>query len=158
MRFEKYLVHRASCRRLYHAGFGLGCAPEGGAVRHALNMCRSASKSVEVELHSLPPAFDGLRMLFISDIHAGPFVSTKALAHSFRRLLETEPDVILVGGATPLAHLLGGLVGSALMKDHPVTAPESSLVNEICASTTRRKNLVSDSANMASLPWSVACP
>ena len=43
---------------------------------------------VEVELDSLPPAFDGLRMLFISDIHAGPFVSTKALAHSFRRLLQ----------------------------------------------------------------------
>ncbi len=52
----------------------------------------------EVELDSLPLAFDGLRMLFISDIHAGPFVSQKALEHSFRRLLATEPDVILVGG------------------------------------------------------------
>ncbi len=52
----------------------------------------------EVELASLPRALDGLRILFVSDIHAGPFVSVKTLVHTFRRLLTTEPDVILVGG------------------------------------------------------------
>ena len=52
----------------------------------------------EVELASLAPALDGLRILFVSDIHAGPFVSAKALTHTFQRLLATEPDVILVGG------------------------------------------------------------
>ena len=52
----------------------------------------------EVELASLAPAFDGLRILFVSDVHAGPFVSAKTLVHTFQRLLTTEPDVILVGG------------------------------------------------------------
>ena len=52
----------------------------------------------EVELARLAPAFDGLRILFISDIHAGPFVSPKILGATFQRLLSSEPDVILVGG------------------------------------------------------------
>ncbi len=52
----------------------------------------------EVELAQLPPAFDRLRILFVSDIHAGSFVSPKTLAATFQRLLATEPDVILVGG------------------------------------------------------------
>ena len=52
----------------------------------------------EVELAQLAPAFDRLRILFVSDIHAGSFVSPKTLAATFQRLLATEPDVILVGG------------------------------------------------------------
>ena len=52
----------------------------------------------EVELASLAPAFDGLRILFVTDVHAGPFVSARRLVHSFQRLLTTEPDLILVGG------------------------------------------------------------
>ena len=52
----------------------------------------------EVELAQLAPAFDRLRILFVSDVHAGSFVSPKTLAATFQRLLATEPDVILVGG------------------------------------------------------------
>ena len=52
----------------------------------------------DAELPSLSPALDGLRLLFISDIHAGPFVSAGTLARTFRRLLATGPDVILLGG------------------------------------------------------------
>ena len=52
----------------------------------------------ESELASLAPTLDGLRILFVSDIHAGPFVSGRTLENTFRRLLVTEPDVILLGG------------------------------------------------------------
>ena len=52
----------------------------------------------DVELTQLAPAFDRLRILFVSDIHAGAFVSPKTLGATFQRLLATEPDVILVGG------------------------------------------------------------
>ena len=52
----------------------------------------------EVELSPLAPAFDRLRILFVSDIHAGAFVSTNTLRDTFQRLLTTEPDVILLGG------------------------------------------------------------
>ena len=34
----------------------------------------------------------------ISDIHAGPFVSPRALAGAFERLLSLEPDVVLLAG------------------------------------------------------------
>ena len=57
-----------------------------------------ALSETEVELAELAPAFDGLRILFVSDIHAGSFVSPKTLEDTFQRLLTTEPDVILVGG------------------------------------------------------------
>jgi predicted MPP superfamily phosphohydrolase len=60
--------------------------------------CGLVLSETEVELAALAPAFDRLRILFVSDIHAGAFVSPKTLAATFERLLATEPDVILVGG------------------------------------------------------------
>lgn len=36
--------------------------------------------------------------LVISDIHAGPFVSPELLRQTFRRLMETQPDLILLPG------------------------------------------------------------
>jgi len=52
----------------------------------------------EIELPDLPPAFDGLRLLLITDVHAGPFVSRRALVRIFRRLMQLKPDLILLGG------------------------------------------------------------
>jgi predicted MPP superfamily phosphohydrolase len=51
-----------------------------------------------VAVDDLPAAFDGLRILFVSDVHAGPFVSVEVLAQTFERLLGSEPDVVLIGG------------------------------------------------------------
>jgi predicted MPP superfamily phosphohydrolase len=51
-----------------------------------------------VELDRLPRAFDGLRVLFVADPHAGAFVSPRRLAETFDRLLAVEPDLLLVGG------------------------------------------------------------
>jgi len=52
----------------------------------------------EIELPDLPLAFDGLRLLLITDVHAGPFVSRRTLARTFHRLMELKPDLILLGG------------------------------------------------------------
>lgn len=52
----------------------------------------------EVRLRGLPAAWSGVRVLLISDPHAGPFVSPAALHETFRRLLLTEPDLVLLGG------------------------------------------------------------
>jgi len=38
------------------------------------------------------------RVLVISDIHAGPFVSREILQHTFERLLTLQPDLILLPG------------------------------------------------------------
>jgi predicted MPP superfamily phosphohydrolase len=51
-----------------------------------------------VEIEGLPVPFDGLRVLLVTDIHAGPFVSPPALGAALRKLLGLEPDLILVGG------------------------------------------------------------
>jgi len=52
----------------------------------------------EITLDGLPASFDGLRILFISDLHAGPFVSPRVLRAAVERLLAVEPDLVLLGG------------------------------------------------------------
>jgi predicted MPP superfamily phosphohydrolase len=52
----------------------------------------------EIPIAGLPAPFDGLRVLFVSDLHAGPFVSPRALRETLLRLLAVEPDLVLLGG------------------------------------------------------------
>jgi predicted MPP superfamily phosphohydrolase len=52
----------------------------------------------DVRLPDLPPPFDGLKLLLITDPHAGPFVSPRALQQALARLQQLQPDVILLGG------------------------------------------------------------
>ena len=85
-------VSNALARRVFPIVPGLS-----GLYDHRLRH-RLVLSETEVELAQLAPAFDRLRILFVSDIHAGPFVSPKTLGATFQRLLATEPDVILVGG------------------------------------------------------------
>jgi predicted MPP superfamily phosphohydrolase len=62
-------------------------------------LCRRLTLSqAEIALERLPPAFDGLRVLFVSDLHAGPFVAPGVLVDTLSRLQAVEPDVILLGG------------------------------------------------------------
>ena len=52
----------------------------------------------EIALPGLPAPFAGLRVLLITDPHAGPFVSPAALRDAMERLQSVEPDLILIGG------------------------------------------------------------
>ena len=52
----------------------------------------------DIAIHGLPAAFDGLKILLLTDLHAGPFVSKAALERSWTRLCRAAPDLILVGG------------------------------------------------------------
>jgi hypothetical protein len=53
----------------------------------------------EIPVPGLPPGLEGLRILLVTDPHAGPFVSPRDLARTFRRLVAaTGPDLVLVGG------------------------------------------------------------
>ena len=51
-----------------------------------------------VTLPRLPAAFDGCRILLITDIHTGPFLHPRTLADAFHRLMAVKPDLILLGG------------------------------------------------------------
>jgi predicted MPP superfamily phosphohydrolase len=52
----------------------------------------------DVRLADLPQPFDGLKLLLITDPHAGPFVSPRALRQAMARLQLLQPDLILLGG------------------------------------------------------------
>jgi predicted MPP superfamily phosphohydrolase len=49
-------------------------------------------------LDRLDDTLAGLRVLLISDFHAGPFLAPEALTRTFDRLLTLEPDLILLAG------------------------------------------------------------
>ncbi len=53
---------------------------------------------VEIGLAGLPPEWDGAGILWITDIHAGPFLSVAGLRDVWRRLATLEPDLVLLGG------------------------------------------------------------
>jgi len=52
----------------------------------------------EIPVVNLPAAFDGTTLLFLSDVHAGPFLSQGALARAFTRLATLNADVVIHGG------------------------------------------------------------
>ena len=64
-------------------------------------LCLSEAK---IPMRGLPAAFDGTRVLVVSDIHAGPFVSPRTLARTLDRLVALQPDLILLPGDLLTAH------------------------------------------------------
>jgi hypothetical protein len=52
----------------------------------------------EIAIPGLPAALDRTTILFVSDVHAGPFLSAQALASAFTRLRALRADVIVHGG------------------------------------------------------------
>lgn len=90
-RLERRLSHRLA-RDLYPHIPGL-------TWFYSRQMQRRLSLSEAViELPGLAPEFSGCRVLFVSDIHVGPFVSPRAMRNVMRRLAALEPDLILLGG------------------------------------------------------------
>lgn len=72
----------------------------------------------DVPVPGLPPAFDGYRILHLSDIHAGGVISLEATADRLRPAASLDPDLIAVTGdfasgmpgrIAGVAALLGGL-------------------------------------------------
>lgn len=59
----------------------------------SLRVTRVAFRSTDV-----PPAFDGLRVAFVSDIHYGSFVSRARVRETVDRVNALHPDLIVLGG------------------------------------------------------------
>lgn len=57
-------------------------------------------KMTEIEIRSadIPDSFDGSKIVFISDIHLGPYLSAKRLSRIVDRINQIKPDLILLGG------------------------------------------------------------
>jgi predicted MPP superfamily phosphohydrolase len=53
---------------------------------------------LELRLRTPAPGLDGLRICFVSDVHAGSFLSSDELCGIFERIQAIEPDLVLFGG------------------------------------------------------------
>lgn len=63
----------------------------GNKYRYHVNRVRLAFKN-------LPPAFKGLRIVHISDIHSGSFTDKQAVEKGVKKILKEKPDLILFTG------------------------------------------------------------
>jgi predicted MPP superfamily phosphohydrolase len=80
------------------AAGGLGAVSGAGAYgylygRHQLEVTR-----VIVPVEGLPPALAGLRIGFLTDIHRSQWVSHEDVIHAVARLMDEQPDLIVLGG------------------------------------------------------------
>lgn len=66
--------------------------------RRQLRRSRLAITRVDVVLPGLPRAFDGLKLLHLSDFHAGPFLDAHSLDDVVAVANELEPDVVCLTG------------------------------------------------------------
>ena len=57
-------------------------------------------KTTEIRINSpdIPPSFVNKRIVFIADIHHGPFFSLKRVESLVNRINKLEPDIIILGG------------------------------------------------------------
>lgn len=53
---------------------------------------------VRLKFNNLPPAFRGLKLVQISDIHSGSFQDKKAVEHGVNMVLQQKADLILFTG------------------------------------------------------------
>jgi len=62
-------------------------------IQRALQM-----PELTVELRTGGPGLDGLRIAFVSDVHAGSFLDEQDLCRIFARVAASQPDLVLFGG------------------------------------------------------------
>jgi predicted MPP superfamily phosphohydrolase len=89
-------VQPISRRRFLATGLcgGAGLALYSGEIeRHWIEITRP-----EIRLHSLPSAFDGLKIAQLSDIHLNEFTEPFLLRHAIDQINRMQPDVVLLTG------------------------------------------------------------
>lgn len=56
------------------------------------------TKRIEIKSEQIPEKFNQKKIIFISDIHHGPFFSEKRVEKLVKRINKLEPDFIILGG------------------------------------------------------------
>ncbi len=81
------------------AGWGIASAPfiivTDGYARVTYNFRKF---EMEIPIKDLPKSQDGLKIIQLSDLHAGSFYSKKPIEEAFRIVREEKPDMILITG------------------------------------------------------------
>jgi len=91
--------HVSRLKFLSYAGLTLTVVP---AISLIYGMVRGAYKyrvhKVIVKSPNIPEAFNGFKIVQLSDIHSGSFLSTDPLVKAFNIVLDQKPDMILFTG------------------------------------------------------------
>lgn len=90
-RFERRVSHHLA-RRIY-PHFQAIAYPYDRHLRNRVVLSES-----EIPIPGLPADMDGLTLLLISDVHAGPFVSGPVIRAVVESVMAFEPDVVILGG------------------------------------------------------------
>ena len=92
-------VHISRLKFISYAAVTLTVIP---AISFIYGMVRGAYKyrvhKVKVTSPNLPEAFEGFKIVQLSDMHSGSFMSTEPLVKAFNIVLEQKPDVIFFTG------------------------------------------------------------
>lgn len=56
------------------------------------------TKEITIESNKIPAEFDGKRIVFLTDIHYGPFFNKERLDNLVNQTNQLHPDIILLGG------------------------------------------------------------
>ena len=64
----------------------------------AFNAYNYQTRKIKLILPSLPGSFDGFKIVQVSDIHTGSFLSAEPLARAVNIINEQKPDVVFFTG------------------------------------------------------------
>jgi predicted MPP superfamily phosphohydrolase len=76
----------------------LGGTALGGFLYGITNRYNYHVRRVQIKFANLPEAFRGMRLVQISDIHAGSFDDEKAVTRGIRQIMSENPDLIVFTG------------------------------------------------------------
>lgn len=89
-----------SRRAVLKACLGAAVGAAGGSGAYGFLYARNALALTEtdVTVHGLPPALSGLRIGLLTDVHRSRWVSDEDVRDAVRLLMDTTPDLIVLGG------------------------------------------------------------
>jgi hypothetical protein len=79
-------------------GIAAGTTLFGSLIYGFSNKYNYQLRRLRLSFKNLPPAFKGLKIVHISDIHSGSFMDKKAVEHGVQEILAEKPDVIFFTG------------------------------------------------------------
>ncbi|HEX2609034.1 MAG TPA: metallophosphoesterase, partial [Flavisolibacter sp.] len=79
-------------------GLGVGGTLFGSLVYGFSNKYNYKIKRLNLSFPNLPPAFKGLNIIQLSDIHSGSFTNKEAVQKGVQKVMDLKPDLILFTG------------------------------------------------------------
>lgn len=79
-------------------GIGVGSSLFGTLLYGFSNKYNYQVKRIKLKFPNLPAAFNGFKLVQISDVHSGSFQNKKAVNHGIDLILQENPDLILFTG------------------------------------------------------------